>query len=49
MEYITANAVLDIIRNDPFVVKYWSYIEKLSMADEVVYLFDILDDGEFFL
>lgn len=44
MEYITANADLNIIRNDPFVMKYWSYIKKLAMADEVVCLFDIFDD-----
>ena len=43
MEYITAHVDLVIIRDDIFVRKSWIWIEKLAMADEVVFLFDLLN------
>ena len=46
MEYIMANADLNVITNDEFVKKHWNYITKLADADEVVCLTDKLDDGE---
>ena len=46
MEYVTANADLNVMANDKFVKKYWTWIEKLSTADEIVCLTDKLDDGE---
>ena len=46
MEYIMANADLNVIKNDEFVKKHWNYITKLADIDEVVCLTDKLDDGE---
>ena len=46
MEYITANTNWDVVQNNPFVKKYWEYIEMLAIADEAVCLLDLKDDGE---
>ena len=46
MEYITANTNWDVVQNDPFVKKYWEYIEMLAIADEAVCLLDLKDNGE---
>jgi len=44
--YLTAGADFETIRNNKFVKEYWVLIEKLTMAEKIVCLFDKMYDGE---
>lgn len=46
MEYITMNADRKVVRNDPFVDKYWKHIKKLATSPDVVDLFAKKADGK---
>ena len=46
MEYIVMNADRKVVRNDPFVKKYWKHIKKLAVSPNVVDLFAKNADGK---
>ena len=46
MKFLTANSNLSKILKGNFVKEHWALVEKLATADDIVRLFDKLDDGE---
>ena len=46
MKFLTANSDLSKILKGNFVKEHWALVEKLATADDIVRLFDKLDDGE---